>query len=899
MSVAFHPEYNLAGSANRNYLYALYTTQALASNGFAVDADGSLFIRVSRFTRDEATGDFPTSSEQILIQQQFFERGFDGFVHIAGGIVFGSDGFLNISWGDNEHAPNADTQGSKEGENDEPFYQDSQRVDRVFQCALIAVDVDSQGGAVSSPPVRTLQGSSGAHGVAGTTQSCPPSHPWYHLENFSGMGYYIPRSNYFHRDNNIPPAGTAGTSEGYIYSQHSVSGNRVLTSYNYDAHGDALEEHIAVGLRNSWKLAADPVDGDIAMFEVGSNSTDRSRNFEEFNVLVQGGNYGWPYRESNVAQEFETGVTMGPGGDSGVPVYLGVETDPVFAYSHSTNSGRSASGGLFYRGTQLSSLTGKLIGGDHRTGTIYSVDYKSGGTPVVTELHPGGVNIREMTTSPDGEDILWVDATRIYRLADISASTPEPPALLSATGAFASLLTLEPRAGLIAYEPIAPLWSDRAAKLRYMAIPNDAGIAGEYDLEEEKVTFSEEEPWSFPEGSVFVKQFSVPLDEADPDNPAKQFKVETRFFVHGTDGQYFGFSYRWRDDQSEADLIPNGDTSAFDKDLTISRADGSTYLQTWEYPTRQECFECHQPATGFVLGVRSRQLNSILDFTASTAASSSATATSKANQLTNLDQLGVLASDIHVSDIVDYLTSANIADETVSLEHRVLSYLDSNCSSCHQPNGVAGRADFDALLTTPLFAKRLINFTPQTESLGLIDPFIVKPGDPTNSLLFHRDSSLEEDVQMPPLAKSINDEVYLAVLERWIERIGFANFDTHASSVGAIGSLGDDDDGDGLSNGLEFYLGTSLIEPTPAVGMVQGNGGVLNYQFPVNGAAVADGIQPVVQDSINLVDWFTAGTANSILTFESDTSASDVSGLQTWEVVPGHERGFFRIGLEP
>ncbi|NNC88063.1 MAG: hypothetical protein HKN82_06325, partial [Akkermansiaceae bacterium] len=894
MTMVFHPDYNLVGSPNKDDLYVFYTTNATAPNGFTENPDGSLFIRVSRFTRDPGTGLIPISSEQVLIQQKFADVGFDGFVHIAGGMAFGSDGFLYIAWGDNEHAPNNVVPGV-------PFYQDSQRIDRVFQCALIAIDVDSQGGAVSSVPIRTLQGTTGPNAVAGSSQACPPSHPWYHADNHSGVGYYLPRQNYFHRDNNIPPAGTGGTSQGYIYTQHSVSGNRSLVNYNYDAHGDALEEHVALGLRNAWKLAADPMDGDIAMFEVGSNSNDRTRNFEEFNVMEQGqqgANFGWPYSESDVLQEFETGVSKPPGGNSGAPVYLGVETDPVFAYSHTTSpGGRSASGGVFYYGSRLSTLHGKLVGGDHG-GNIWSVDYKSGGTPLVNHLFSSGVNIRQMAASPDGEDILWVNASRIYRLVDVSASTPEPPDLLSGTGVFADLATLEPRDGMISYDIIAPLWSDRARKQRFMAVPNDLGVDGEYDLPGEKIIFSETDPWVFPQGSVFVKHFSLPLDEGDPDNPAKLHNLETRFFVHGEDGEYYAFSYRWNDNQTDADLIPPGDTTSLRKDLTVTRSDGSTYVQSWDYPTRTQCFECHQPVSGFVLGLRARQLNALWDYSSVSASSSNALGASPANQLATLDQLGVLDRDISVSEITNYLTSAHISDETATLEHRVMSYLDSNCASCHQPSGEAGRADFDALLTTPLLDKRLIGFTPQAESLGLIDPLIVKPGDPQNSLLYHRDASVDPAIMMPSLAKALEHEEYLEVLARWIERIGYANFDAHATATGVIGGLRDDDDGDGIVNGLEFYLGTDATQWTGDGGVsLEEVGGVIQYQIPVNGDAVTDGIVPIVHDSVNLVDWYEAGTAQSILTLESDTSGIGVSGMQTWEVLPENPRGFFRLGL--
>jgi len=194
-------------------------------------------------------------------------------------------------------------------------------------------------------------------------------------------------------------------------------------------------------------------------------------------------------------------------------------------------------------------------------------------------------SLAQITASPDGQDIIWTDSNKIYRLVDVSESVPEPPATLSATGAFENLATLTPRAGLVSYAPIAPLWSDRAKKFRYMSVPNNiGGVAGKYDHKDEKIVFSENNLWGFPLGTVFVKHFSLPLDERDPNNPTKMHKVETRFFVNGEDGQYYAFTYRWRDNQTDADLIPGGDTAAYRNDLMVTRKDGTTYQQSWHYP---------------------------------------------------------------------------------------------------------------------------------------------------------------------------------------------------------------------------------------------------------------------------------------------------------------------------
>jgi len=781
MEVEFHPEFNDPSSANRNYLYVFYTTTATTANGFS-DPDGSLFIRVSRFTRDEATGMVDINSELVMIQQHFFDTGgfSGGFVHLASGMTFGNDGFLYITFGDFEAT-----------ESTFNYYLDTQRIDRVFQCALIAIDVDQQGGSVSSAPTRTLQGNTGPNAKTGTTQSCDTNHLWYHADNHSGVGYYIPKTNFWHKDNNVPPTGTAGT--------FTLDGGTV----SYPAHGDALEEHVAHGLRNVFSMCTDPVTGAIAMFEVGSNNSDRNFNSEEINIFTQGANYGWPYIENGISQTSETTMTRPPGSTSRSPALVGTETEPTLAYLHRPDTGRSILGGLFYHGTKHSTLTGTLIGGDFTSGKVYSVDL-SADTITESRLLSAGRGMRDISESPDGEDIVWCDGTTIYRLFNQTEFIPEPPALLSNTGAFSDTTTLTPADGVIGYEPIAPLWSDRAKKPRFMAIPNDGGTAGTYDLASEKITFSEDGNWVYPIGTVFIKNFVLPTDEGDPDNPEKQHIVETRFIVKGDDSNMYAFSYRWREDQTEADLIPEGDTTALNQDVTITKADGSTYTQTWFYPTRTQCFDCHQVPSGESLGVNTRQLNH--PFTYSTGET--------ANQLTTLNELGLLDTSLSITDILNYLSSSNISDETATLEHRVKSYLDSNCAYCHQPDSAAGRALFDARLSTDLLDSHIINGAFEAGDLGLTNPAIIVPGDPENSLIFHRDQSDDPNVMMPPVGRSVADDEYLAVLTKWIHRIGLDGFDAWAAANSVMGGIDDDQDNDGQ---VEYFEYLTQHDPNDAM----------------------------------------------------------------------------------
>jgi hypothetical protein len=83
--------------------------------------------------------------------------------------------------------------------------------------------------------------------------------------------------------------------------------------------------------------------------------------------------------------------------------------------------------------------------------------------------------------------------------------TPQPPATLLATGAFANLSSLTPISGLIPYDVNSPLWTDGALKRRWIAVPND----GSHNSAGERIGFSATEPWDYPVGTVLVKHFEL------------------------------------------------------------------------------------------------------------------------------------------------------------------------------------------------------------------------------------------------------------------------------------------------------------------------------------------------------------------------------------------------------
>jgi len=128
-------------------------------------------------------------------------------------------------------------------------------------------------------------------------------------------------------------------------------------------HGQALDpkkvrtEFWATGLRNPWRIAFDPATGRLFAGDIGQN------RFEEVNIIVKGGDYGWSYREAS--QPFVTG----PGKEAEPPGFKPI--DPIFEYPRTV--GLSVTGGAVYHGRRYPHLKGTYIFGDYITGRVIAL----------------------------------------------------------------------------------------------------------------------------------------------------------------------------------------------------------------------------------------------------------------------------------------------------------------------------------------------------------------------------------------------------------------------------------------------------------------------------------------------------------------------------------------------
>jgi hypothetical protein len=291
----------------------------------------------------------------------------------------------------------------------------------------------------------------------------------------------------------------------------------------------------------------------------------------------------------------------------------------------------------------------------------------------------------------------------------------------------------------------------------------------------------------FPAGMAWVKHFDIETVRGDP---ATRRRLETRFLVKTATGAY-GLSYRWRADQTDADLVS-------ESGLTESLA-GSVPAQSWRFPSRSECIACHTAAGGYALSFNTRQLSRLHDYGGI-----------PQHQIAALSGAGYFSAPVSESHTLPSYAPAS--DTTASLEWRVRSYFAVNCSQCHQPGGPS-LGNWDARLTIPTDLARLIDGPLVNDGGDAANRFAVL-GDTVHSMVLRRMQGLTAG-RMPPLGTLERDPAAEQLVTEWItqslpQRQSFAQWQTahFGSTVDPAAQPNADPDSDGHANSLEFLTGT-------------------------------------------------------------------------------------------
>jgi parallel beta-helix repeat protein len=311
----------------------------------------------------------------------------------------------------------------------------------------------------------------------------------------------------------------------------------------------------------------------------------------------------------------------------------------------------------------------------------------------------------------------------------------------------------EPRDGAnsgVHYDLITPLFTDYAAKYRFIYVPQGKQAA-----------YNSKDALDFPVGTIIAKTFTMPRDFLN--TSAGEDIIETRLLIHRKDG-WVALPYTWRADRSDADLTLAGGT----RKVSWIHSDGSSRSTNYVIPDANTCKSCHglvQDESGsgrttetviMPIGPKARFLNTDNIYNGKTV-----------NQLTQLQKEGVIAG--LPTDLAVIETVADWKDAAAPLEDRAKAYLDINCAHCHNPGGFASNSG--------LF---LESWREIGTSYGVCKPpvaagsgtggfnYDIVPGEADKSIITYRMNSNEPDVRMPEIGRSIIHTEGVALISDWV-----------------------------------------------------------------------------------------------------------------------------------
>ena len=248
-------------------------------------------------------------------------------------------------------------------------------------------------------------------------------------------------------------------------ASNSANGQYGIPADNPFVDEQGADEIFAYGFRNPFRMSFDSKTGELYAADVGQN------DIEELDLVVGGGNYGWPIKEGTFLFDMNGADPGFTTVDSpGVPAGL---IDPIAQYDH--DEGVSVTGGFVYRGQQVKDLRGTYVFGDFTInfggpqGRLFHIGQNGQLAELVPASGPVGMFITGFGQDRTGELYVMgqqgfapVDTTgQVFKLvktddrkveleAELSSDNEVPP---SATGASGEAeVELDPRRGRICVE---------------------------------------------------------------------------------------------------------------------------------------------------------------------------------------------------------------------------------------------------------------------------------------------------------------------------------------------------------------------------------------------------------------------------------------------------------------
>ncbi len=406
------------------------------------------------------------------------------------------------------------------------------------------------------------------------------------------------------------------------------------------------------------------------------------------------------------------GSSAGTGGTGGA-------VDGTGGFSTGGASGGASSGGTTSGGTGGVSTggSGGAIGGAGGSGAMGSGAIGSGaaGSGASGSGGAGGSGGSGGSTSE-----------ACHEPSDAGSLFTRLPCLLSETGLYeADMVTLAE--GVHPYTPQFKLWTDSAAKKRWVQLPPDT-----------QIDTTDMDYWEYPPGTKLWKEF-----ERDG------VRVETRLIEKQPNGVWYPVAYQWRDDQMEADAVPNG----------VDNASGTEH----DIPNTDQCLKCHSQVPDKALGFSAIQLSH--------------------DPVDSSDPLEWTLTSLIEGDLLTNPPAATFTVPGTPDEVAFFGYLHANCGHCHNPRGGAnGQTGLDMWLKVDDLDGPVTEFSVYQNVYDVDIAWLdgerpdatkrVVPGSPEDSAVYQRFVTKGENWSMPPLGTEVTDPQGQQIMETWIQSLG-------------------------------------------------------------------------------------------------------------------------------
>src|SRR5262249_43757634 len=173
---------------------------------------------------------------------------------------------------------------------------------------------------------------------------------------------------------------------------------------------------------------------------------------------------------------------------------------------------------------------------------------------------------------------------------DAGAKNNAFPTKLSETGLFASVKEHRPAEGVMPFTVNSRQWQDGATAEHFVAFPGTSSatlhasgkqIPGMVDWHRFRM--------HFPKDAVLMRTISL-----------AGRRVETQL-LHFDGIDWHAYSFAWRPDQADADLVA---TDGDEKEVHDTQ-----HARVWQFHSRSQCMSCHSSWSEYALGFQPEQLN--------------------------------------------------------------------------------------------------------------------------------------------------------------------------------------------------------------------------------------------------------------------------------------------------